>query len=252
MNNIKPFPLNELGNHPSDGGSSHLNQDFRVFFALDDLQFRPLNIGDPVPTGRQIIAAAGLNPGEDYSLFAILNSGEFEDVRLDEPFDLRGSGAERFIAFKSDRQYKFTLDGRQIIWGKASIFGADLYFLADAGDETAVFLDSRGGEDRLIEPDETVDLTAPGVEHFITGQKPEKNYVITLNSREYVLNAPVATYEQIVSLEFQYPPANPNVTYSMTYRHAASKPHAGELAAGGFVTVKKKGTVFNVTATDKS
>ncbi|EQM04945.1 multiubiquitin domain-containing protein [Vibrio parahaemolyticus] len=38
----------------------------------------------------------------------------------------------------------------------------------------------------------------------------------------------------------------------MTYRHAKSKPHAGELAAGGSVIVKKKGTVFNVTATDKS
>lgn len=253
MNEIKPYQLGELDN-PLDnrGGAHHHQSDYRIYFALDCLQFRPFNIADPVPTGRQIIAAAGLNPHGDYSLFAILPSGEFEDVRLDELFDLCGRGAERFISFNTDRVYKLTLNGRQILWGKPSILGADLHFLAEADDETAVFLDVPGGEDHLIAPDDTVDLTEPGVEHFITGPKPQEAYVITLNSREYVLEAPVATYEQVVSLEFQYPPANPNTTYTMTYRHAASKPHAGELAAGGSVTVKKKGTVFNVTPTDKS
>ena len=47
-------------------------------------------------------------------------------------------------------------------------------------------------------------------------------------------------------------PHGPNIVFSMTYRHAVSKPHAGELAAGGIVEVKKKGTIFNVTKTDKS
>lgn len=44
----------------------------------------------------------------------------------------------------------------------------------------------------------------------------------------------------------------PNVVFSMTYRHAASTPHAGELGDGGSVDVKKKGTVFNVTRTVQS
>jgi hypothetical protein len=252
MNEIKPLPLNEMGDQFDNHGVSHHSKDFRVFFALDNLQFRPLNIADPVPIGRQIIAAAGLNPHEDYSLFAILPSGEFEDVRLDELFDLRGRGSERFIAFKTDREFKFTLDGRQIVWGKPSILGNDLYFLADADDDTAVFLNACGGEACLIDSADTVDLTEPGIEHFITGPKPQQGYLIKLNSRDYVLDGPVATYEQIVSLEFQYPPANPNTTYTMTYRHASSRPHAGELAADGSVTVKKKGTIFNVTPTDKS
>jgi hypothetical protein len=38
----------------------------------------------------------------------------------------------------------------------------------------------------------------------------------------------------------------------MTYRHAASKPHAGELAEGGAVEVKHHGTIFNVTKTVQS
>jgi hypothetical protein len=227
-------------------------QDYRMLFALEHLQYRPLSIADPVPTGRQIMDIAGLKPPEEHSLFAILPSGDFEDVRPNETFDLREKGAERFIAFKADQFFKFTLDGHQITWGGAIIDAADLYLLADVDDETAVFQEVRGGEDILIEPNGKVDLSNTGVERFITAPKPTKGYVIILNSREYTLPEPLATYEQIVALEFEYPPSNPNITYTMTYRHAQSKPHAGELAVGGSVTVKKKGTVFNVTATDKS
>ena len=54
-------------------------------------------------------------------------------------------------------------------------------------------------------------------------------------------------------MQFAFPGQHdPNVVFSMTYRHAASTPHAGELGAGGSVDVKKKGTVFNVTRTVQS
>ena len=43
-----------------------------------------------------------------------------------------------------------------------------------------------------------------------------------------------------------------NVKFSMTYRNAASRPHAGELGEGGSVEIKKKGTIFNVTRTVQS
>ncbi|WP_244646454.1 multiubiquitin domain-containing protein, partial [Bradyrhizobium campsiandrae] len=45
-------------------------------------------------------------PRDGYSLIAILPSGDFEDVRLNEPFDLRERGAERFIAFQTDRGFQ--------------------------------------------------------------------------------------------------------------------------------------------------
>ena len=65
---------------------------YRIRFAQEDLNFRPLEVTDPMPLGRRILTAAGREPVEGYSLFAILPSGDFEDVRLDEPFDLRGAG----------------------------------------------------------------------------------------------------------------------------------------------------------------
>jgi hypothetical protein len=44
---------------------------------------------------------------------------------------------------------------------------------------------------------------------------------------------------------------NPNSVFSVTYRKAAATPSEGELGAGGVVKIKK-GTIFNVTQTDKS
>ena len=224
---------------------------YRIRFAQGDLNFRHLDAEDPVPLGRQILAAAGCDPRDGYSLFAILPTGDFEDVRLDEPFDLRARGAERFMAFQTDRDFKLTLDDRQLEWGKPAIGGAALYKLAGVGGDEAIFLEVRGGEDWLIEPDDLVDLTEPGVERFITAPRPSKTYEIIVNSRPRVVEDRHVTFEQVVQLAFPGP-HDTNVVFSMTYRHAASKPHAGELAAGGTVDVKRKGTVFNVTRTVQS
>lgn len=82
-------------------------------------------------------------------------------------------------------------------------------------------------------------------------KRPIKTYEIIVNSRPRVVEDQQVTFEQIVQLAFPGS-HDANVIFSMTYRHASSKPHAGELAAGGTVDVKKKGTVFNVTRTVQS
>lgn len=224
---------------------------YRVLYAQGDLNFRTLEVADPVPLGRQILASAGVDPRNGYSLFAILPTGDFEDVRLDEPFDLRERGAERFVAFQTDRDFKLTLNDDQLEWGKPAISGAALNILAKVGDGEAVFLEVRGGEDRLIEPGELIDLTAPGIERFITAPEPAPTFEVIVNARPRTVTGRQVTFEQIVQLAFPGSQSESNVVFSMTYRHAASKPHAGELGAGGVVEVKK-GTIFNVTRTVQS
>jgi hypothetical protein len=91
---------------------------YRIEVADDTLAFRTIEVADQTPLGRQILEAAGARPIEEFSLLAIMPSGDFEDVRLDEPFDLRGRGAERFIICRTDRAFKFTIDNRQLEWGK--------------------------------------------------------------------------------------------------------------------------------------
>jgi hypothetical protein len=248
MNTDDLLDYDDLGEALGEGRALRPAPGHRFLLAQGDLNFQPRQVSDPVPLGRQLLEAGGLDPRDGYSLFAILPSGDFEDVRLNEPFDLRERGAERFVAFLTDRDFKLTIEDDELRWGKPVISGTVLYGLAKPGEGEAVFLEVPGGEDRLIEHGELIDLTQPGIERFITARL---TFEIIVNSRPRTVNARTVTFEQIVQLAFpgQH---EPNVVFSMTYRHAASTPHGGELGAGGSVDVKKKGTVFNVTRTVQS
>jgi Multiubiquitin len=242
--------MKEQLNCDDQGEAVHENRAYRIQFALDNLIFRSVEVVDPIPLGRQILAAAGIDARSDYSLFAILPSGDFEDIRLDEPFDLRGRGVEQFVAFRTDRDYKLTLNDHQLSWGKPAIRGSDLYQLANVGNERAVFLEIRGGTDKLIELEELIDLTTPGVEHFITAPRPTHEIEIIVNARPKLISGSDVSFEQIVQLAF--PGSHtPNSVFSITYRRSASTPPDGELGVGGVVKIKT-GTIFNVTSTDKS
>nr|WP_321981822.1 multiubiquitin domain-containing protein [uncultured Cohaesibacter sp.] len=248
MNTEELLEYDDVGDALREGRVLRPARGYRFLLAQGDIDFQSRVVSDPVPLGRQLLEAGALDPRDGYSLFAILPSGDFEDVRLNEPFDLRARGAERFVAFLTDRDFKLTLNDDELRWGKPIVSGAVLYGLAKPGEGEGVFLVVPGGEDRLIERDELIDLSEPGIERFITARM---TFEIIVNSRARTVNARTVTFEQIVQLAFPGQHA-PNVVFSMTYRHAASAPHAGELGAGGSVDVKKKGTVFNVTRTVQS
>lgn len=76
-------------------------------------------------------------------------------------------------------------------------------------------------------------------------------FEIIVNGRRQTVPQAQVSFEEIVQIAFPGP-HGPNVVFSMTFRHAASEPHAGELGPGGSVDVKKQGTVFNVTRTVQS
>jgi len=249
---MKNSPFDDVGDAIREDRPLREAGAYRIRFGLEGLTFRNIDVPDPVPTGRQILDSAGLDRRSDYQLFALLASGDFEDVRLDETVDLRGKGAERFIAFKSDRAFKFSLNDRQMAWGPPGLLGSVLYGLAGASPEEAIFLEVRGGEDILIEPDDRINLDNPGIERFITALKPQKGYVIVVNAVEEIVPDKHVTFEQVVKLSHPTAPAETNVKFSMKYRNAASHPPAGELAAGRPVDVKNQGTIFNVTRTDQS
>jgi hypothetical protein len=244
--------FDDVGEAVREGRPLALAKAYRIKLGINGINFNNVQVADPVPTGRQILESANLNSRDDYVLIAILDSGDFEDIRLDETFDLRQKGAERFIVFKTDREFKFKLNDRQLIWGDPTLPAEVLYTLSEVEPGEAIFKDVRGGEDILIERNETVDLNAPGVERFITAPRPIKGYVIIVNSREETVNHKRVTFEQVIQLSHPNAPPDTNVRFSMTYRNAASKPHAGELGEGGSIEVKKEGTIFNVTRTVQS
>lgn len=164
------IPLEDVAAAIREGRSLRPAQRYRIILLDEQLNERPLDLSDPVPTARQILQAAAVGSVEDHSVYAILPSGEFEDLRLDETFDLRGRGAERFVIFQTDRAFKFTIDDRQLEWGKPSISGRVLKSLAGVPADTYdVYLEVRGGgQDVLIRDADLIDLGKPGIERFIT------------------------------------------------------------------------------------
>ncbi|HBQ8012204.1 MULTISPECIES: multiubiquitin domain-containing protein [Enterobacteriaceae] len=251
MNTENINDIDIVGEAIREGRDLRSARAYQILFAQENLDFRTIEVNDPVPLGRQILIAAGLRANDDFSLFAILETGDFEDLRLDEPFDLRGRGAERFVAFQTDRDFKLTINESQVSWGKPAISGSALYDLAKPNDGDAVFMVIRGGNDRQIEPNEAVDLTPPGVEHFITAPKRKPKIDIVVNGREVQVCDSHQTFEQLVAIAYPGEAPAPEIVYSITYRCVASKPHSGELASGGFVEVKN-GSVINVSRTIQS
>lgn len=81
--------------------------------------------------------------------------------------------------------------------------------------------------------------------------QPPAETEIIVNARPRIVPGDRVGFAEIVQLAFPGSAPNQNSVYAMTYRHAASAPHAGELGVGGMVHVKQ-GTVFNVTKTVRS
>lgn len=162
--------INDQARDPSSK-LEHNHNSFRVLFGNEALEFHSSVIDDPVPTGRQLLEAAGVNPVIDYEIFQVMANGMLEQLRQDETTDLRSSGVEKFLVFRSDASYRFVLDDREFEWGSKFITGLTLKRLAGVDPAIyGVWQEVRGsGEDHAIGDTELIDLSKPGVERFFTG-----------------------------------------------------------------------------------
>jgi hypothetical protein len=143
---------------------------YQVQFGDAQLEYRPGVIQDPVPTGRQLLEAAGARPEIEYLVFQVLKDGQLDEVELEETIDLRAAGVEKFLIFRSDRSFEFELDGRRSPWGAPSITGLALKRLAGVDPARyGVWQEIRGADDKKIEDSAYADLTPAGVERFFTG-----------------------------------------------------------------------------------
>ena len=86
-------------------------------------------------------------------------------VGLNESVNLHQEGHRTFRAFKSDRVFRFTIDGRGYEWGAAEITERELRHLAavDPGDTLAL---ERGDEEICLAAGATVELSTAGTERL--------------------------------------------------------------------------------------
>ena len=130
------------------------------------------SINDSVVTGQQLLDLANKLPTREFLIFEMLSNGQLEEIRLDETTNLQKQGIEKFITFRSDRSFFFTIDGRRFQWGASFITGFQLKKLANVDPNTyGVWQETKSPEDRKIENCELVDLTQTGVESFFTGKQ---------------------------------------------------------------------------------
>jgi len=84
-------------------------------------------------------------------------------------------------------------------------------------------------------------------------KKKDKEFEVVVNGTETPLDHDTVTYAELGDLAF--PGHDPAALFTVTYRHAATA-HGGKadgtLVAGESVSVKKKGTTFNVRLTTRS
>lgn len=183
------------GRRPRDKGP------YQVMVGDESLNYRPAIIQDATPTGRQLLDESGHRPADEHIIFEVRADGLLQEVPLGDPTDLREHGIEKFLAFRSDRSFRFLLDGRQVEWGGRRISGLTLLKLAGL-DPTKyrVWQQVRGGDDKPIGAKDLVDLADPGVERFFTGQasstegSPEGEF-LPLKCRRYLTERGIAYSE---------------------------------------------------------
>ena len=106
------------------------------------------------------------------------------------------------------------------------------------------------GKQSIVGDDDKVDVAE--FKTFIAVAADDKGRIeIIVNTRPRIVTSDELSYDEVIKLAFDPPPTGPNWEIVVSYRNGAGRPPDGRLRRGGTVKVQE-GTVFNVTATDKS
>jgi hypothetical protein len=144
-----------------------------VAFAIQildtNLASRPANVTDPKPTGRQIIEAAGGRPPDEFVVLEWRADGDLVEINIDETVELRRPGVERFIVARSDRTFRFEIDGRKFEWPEAAISRPVLLALSGQDPKAfSVWQELRNRPDQEILDGHPANLDEKGTERFYT------------------------------------------------------------------------------------
>lgn len=129
---------------------------------------------------------------------------------------------------------------------------ADLYELVNVPHDRVLYKEVEGDhEDKLIRID-AKEIRLTDDEHFHTGVAPQNYFTIIVNTDPTVVRHEVVTFAELVKIAFPVPPTGTDVEFTVSYEHAKSSPHHGDLPEGEHVTVKHYGTTFDVDHTNRS
>jgi hypothetical protein len=141
------------------------------------INHRPIEFTHPVPDGRQMLGVAGDHPADDFVLIALEAHGT-RSIGLEERVDLRKPGTHDFRSFKSDRIFRFTIDGRGYEWGTPIISEPELREIGRVPEDEVLVL-KRDGKEAVLGTEDKLDLAKPGTEHLVTKKRLVKVFYDT-------------------------------------------------------------------------
>jgi hypothetical protein len=197
-------------------------------------------------TGAELKQLAGI-PLDTELFLSIIKPYEDELIENEKSVNLARPDTEYFFVKK---KLHFTINGVPFTWYKQFIRGVQIRELGKISPEDELYLDLPDGwKDDFIEDDEVVDLARPGVEHFVSREKPSC-FLIIVNGREREWKKRQISFEEVVAIAF------PNVNYESTaytviYSNGPKQNPKGSMVKGDVVCVTNK-MIFNVTATNRS
>ncbi len=147
------------------------------------------------------------------------------------------------------KTFKFSVDGTKYETEQQFITGLEIKKTANVPNGLELYLDVPGYQDELINDEQTVNLSRPGVEKFMTRKKHE-GLVLIVNSRPVPFEGKSVNYEEMVALA-GYEINKPDRGYTITYENGPKQNPSGGLSKGHMVFVKHL-MQFHVNATDKS
>ena len=215
------------------------------------MEFEQFEIDDHMISGHQILSFKGLEKNAEYKLLVLRSSGEVEELKLDTEFNIQSDQSSKFVAYKSGESFQFLVNDNKESWPWPIISGKILFDRFEINPNETEVTVSHNSVTRIVVTEDYFDLSQQEKYSF---KLEDSQYVIIINTDEHNVPSKFVTFEQV--MEIEYPPEEytrgPLIDYSGVYRHAVSEPNSGNLAEGMIIEVAKKGTIFNVTRTDRS
>lgn len=174
------------------------HETYEVAIAGADLEFHPTTLSDPVPTGLQIALAFGCNDPNELIVLQQLPNFELEELRLNETSDLRARGVKRFIVTKSDRTFRFIVDGLKLEWFFSDPTALIVKKLVGKEVGYELIQELEDDPDRVLEDHEHLCLEGGNTERFKT-RKAVHLVTVKYNHKEFKLEAGSYTTEELLT-----------------------------------------------------
>ncbi len=143
------------------------------------------------PTGRTILQAFERLPTDEYILMELSKKSGIKEIQLDQEVDLSINGPDRFFAFHNDRVYKVSINDKRYPWGNDSISEELLRLIGRIRDTDELVLEQSEEADRVLNQNESVDLSNSNVEHVYSRPREWKlnvqGVLLTLTTNEIIV-----------------------------------------------------------------